>query len=172
MAGPDPFAVVAYVATTKHQAASLNVTEVIAIAGFALALASLGWQFFVWWWGHAFDVQVSVEDKGVFPASRRYEIIVIVRNLGRTDEAVGEVILLYAEHEAMGVDFSTRVAVGKELPPNREVRQPIDLLGGRFQTVFPSELTAIVALESGRLVRSAPFRPTREHLMIALGKDP
>ena len=26
-------------------------------------------------------------------------------------------------------------------------------------TVFPSELTAIVALESGRVVRSAPFRP-------------
>ena len=50
---------------------------------------------------------------------------------------------------------------------------PIDprVLGGRFQSVFPSELTAIVALESGRVVRSAPFRPSREHLRLALGKD-
>jgi hypothetical protein len=47
-----------------------------------------------------------------------------------------------------------------ELPPHHNVRTQIDLLGSPFAR-FPTELTAVVLLESGRHVSSEPYHPTR-----------
>jgi hypothetical protein len=87
-----------------------------------------------------------------------WPIVVVATNHGATHEAVQEIWLQYAEHgpvdRAQGAP-SVRVTqiAAPELPPNRNVRVTIDLLGTRRHApIATGEVTALVVLESGRHV--------------------
>jgi hypothetical protein len=55
---------------------------------------------------------------------------------------------------------------GAPLPPRRNVRRTFDVLGTRFLSFFPSEVTAVVVLESGKRLDSKPFPTSIEALRI------
>ena len=146
----------------------MSATTAIALAAFVLAVLSLGWQIFIWKSSHVFDVRVTVEEEAGVVGSGEYPIVVVARNHGQTTEAVQEVLLRFAEHP--GADWSVRVrGEARELPPNRNARERIDLLASKFG-IFPTELTAVVLLESGRHVASAPFRTSQARLASVLAR--
>ena len=136
-----------------------------------MGIFDLGWNVFKDRRDRAFDVRVTVEPVGVGVevGSGKYEVEVVARNHGATHEAVQEVQVYYAEHEAEGVEVpSVRVPLSepRELLPKRNVRERVDLVS-RFGP-FPTEFTAVVLLESGRRPRSKPFRTSPASLQMAM----
>ena len=96
----------------------------------------------------------------------------VARNLGRTDEAVRQVWLEFAgtlrTHPAVAegpVAFQDDKPP-RDLPPRKEVRRTYDLLDEMFMGAFPAEVTAIVVLESGERVSSAPLALSSEMLKL------
>lgn len=151
-----------------HHGSVLSLTEFLAILGSVTGVSALSWNVYTWWWSNRFNVVVALETAsphGVL-LEGPYEIAVTARNLGRTNEAVQEIHLLYPEHQPDDPERvlpSVRVLIADgALPPNRNVREVVDLRT-RFSH-FPVKLTAAVLLESGRYVKSPPFYPIRVEL--------
>jgi hypothetical protein len=81
--------------------------------------------------------------------------------------------LLYAEPEDADPGDGVRLGppnlldtVGEPLPPRRNVRRTYDLLAARFMAFFPSSVTAVVLLESGKLLRSEPLDTPADGLKV------
>jgi hypothetical protein len=147
-------------------------TTALALYGAVVASGGLGWQVFQWRKSHAFDVRVTLKQELIAVGSGKYEVTVTTTNHGATNEAVQEIWLRFREHEdeldglLIPSVRITRLA-RSELPPDRNVRYTIDLLATRFGP-FPSELTAVVLLESGRHVESETLRTDDRSLGIAV----
>lgn len=142
----------------------MHTATALSIYAAAVATIGLGWQTFTWRRARAFDVRAHIPAT-VRVGADQYEIVVVATNHGATHEAVQEIWLQYAEHgpvdRAQGAP-SVRVTqiAAPELPPNRNVRVKIDLLGTRRHApIATGEVTALVVLESGRHVITAPHLP-------------
>jgi hypothetical protein len=151
---------------------------VIGCIALVVALGGLGWQIYAWRHAHRFDVRVRIEPEMIPLAEKRYEVTVVVQNLGSTEEAVDSVALLYAHHHpSVPVDGivlgppSLLDRKGEPLPPRRNVRRTYDLLGTRFMEHFPEEVTAVVTLESGERIVSEPMQTSSRSLDVALGRN-
>lgn len=152
---------------------------VIGCVAFVVALGGLCWQVYTWRHAHRFDVRASVEPEMISVGQKRYEVTVVVRNMGSTEEAVENVALLYSHHHPEvpkdGVVLgppSLMDRTGEPLPPRRNVRRTYDLLGSRFIEYFPEEVTAVVTLETGKRIVSEPIQTDKRSLYVALGRDP
>ena len=152
---------------------------VIGCVALVVALGGLGWQVYTWRHAHRFDVRASVEPEMIPIAEKRYEVTVVIRNMGSTEEAVENVALLYSHHHPEvpkdGVVLGPPSLMdrrGAPLPPRRNVRRTYDLLGSRFMEHFPEEVTAVVTLESGKRIVSEPEQTDKRALHLALGLDP
>lgn len=155
------------------------------VAGFAIgcialvvALGGLGWQIYTWRHAHRFDVRVSIEPEMIPVGQKRYEVTVVVRNMGSTEEAVESVALLYSHHHPEVPEDGVVLGLpslldrkGEPLPPRRNVRRTYDLLGSQFIEHFPEEVTAVVTLESGKRIVSEAEQTSRRSLDVALGRN-
>jgi hypothetical protein len=150
---------------------------VIGCVALLVALGGLGWQVYTWRHAHRFDVRASVEPEMIRVGQKSYEVTVVVRNMGSTEEAVESVALLYSHHHpevpkdavVLGPP-SLMDRKGEPLPPRRNVRRTYDLLGSRFIEHFPEEVTAAVTLESGKRIVSEPIQTDKRSLYLALGR--
>jgi hypothetical protein len=151
---------------------------VIGCVALGLSVFSLGWQVFTWLHERRFDVRVRIESELIRVAEGKYPVTVVIENHGATEEAVQEVWLLYAEH--YDLDEPQKVTRGPPslldrksapLAPRRNVRRTYDLLGGDYAP-FPSELTAVVLLESGERVTSKSYKTSESSLRAAHGLNP
>jgi hypothetical protein len=152
---------------------------VIACTALALSLIGLGWQIFTWRRGRRFDIRVRIDAPMHAVGSGIYEVVVVIENHGEREEAVDSVALLYSEPEQRdgmpgpgdlwagpGSSLWDRHARG-ELPPRRNLRFTYDLLAGRF-TPFPAEVVAVASLETGEVVRSAPYTTSLQSLSLVM----
>lgn len=104
--------------------------------------------------GQAFDVRDRIE-ADLFPVgSGKYEVTGVAENHRARVEAVDTIWLVPSRSDEHGVvvlqsggTWDTTVA-GYEVPPNRSFRRTYDLLAQRYGPI-PSEITAVVELESG-----------------------
>jgi hypothetical protein len=126
-------------ASTYDPAVVQVASFVIACLALSVALGGLTWQVYTWRQAHRFDVSVSIQQDPAPVAQKRYEITVVLRNLGSSDEAVENVALLYSLHDAgvsedgVGLGFPSLLDHKSDsLPPRRNVRRTYDLLGSRF----------------------------------------
>jgi hypothetical protein len=147
---------------------------IIGCIALVVALGGLGWQVYTWRHAHRFDVRVRIEPELIPLAEKRYEVTVVVQNLGSTEEAVDSVALLYshdfAEVPRDGVVLGPPSLLdrnGEPLPRRRNVRRTYDLLGARFMEYFPEQVTAVVTLESGERIVSEPMHTDKRSLDIA-----
>lgn len=147
---------------------------VISCIAFIGAVFSIGWNVWTWRHSHRFDVRVRIEHEFVVVGSGKYEITVVVENLGATEEAVQAVYLLYPEHEheegeaRLGPMSLRDTGLNLPLPPRRNVKRTYDLLAPRFAPL-PYEVTAYVSLQSGGgLIASEPFKTSAEGFAVAM----
>jgi hypothetical protein len=139
---------------------------VIGCVAFVLSVVSLGWQMFVWRHAHKFNVRVRISSELIEPGSGKLDATVMVENLGRTDEAVQTISLLYHASQGGVGSVTWDRDLSLELPPRRNVRKTYDLLAPRFMSL-PITVTAHVMLETGKTVQSEPFSVDDTSLAIA-----
>lgn len=126
----------------------------ISIVALALSAASFLWRKYEWRQSQAFDVRDRIE-ADLFPVgSGKYEVTGVAENHRARVEAVDTIWLVPSRSDEHGVvvlqsggTWDTTVA-GYEVPPNRSFRRTYDLLAQRYGPI-PSEITAVVELESG-----------------------
>lgn len=143
-------------------------------------MCSIAWQIYTWKHAQRFDVRVRIESTPTVLGGGKYEIVVVVENLGATDEAVRSIVLRYAEHApAEGglrhpslhdPNFDRQSGA---LPPRHHVRRTYDLLGVRFLSVIPTRVTAYAQLESGaEWIASDPHETSMHAFGVAmLGRE-
>jgi hypothetical protein len=145
----------------------------ISVVALALSAASFLWRIYEWRQSRAFDVRARI-DCDLFPVgSGKYEATVVVENHGARVEAVDTISLVPSRSEEHGVVvlqsggiWDTTVA-GNEVPPNRNFKRTYDLLSQRYGEI-PSEITAVVELESGKRVHSPPYEVSEEGMAVVM----
>jgi hypothetical protein len=139
-----------------------------------LSIGSLTWQVYSWRQDRRFDVRLEIDFPSVPIGGRRYDLTVVVANCGRTDEAIEELILTatYDREINRKLNFYSPElvadpAVDRRLTPDRSFRSTFNLMsgliGGRGDpSDFPTEVLAVVGLQSGRQVFSEPYKPPKD----------
>jgi hypothetical protein len=122
---------------------------VIGCISFVLALIGLAWQIYSWKADRRFNVVAEIEQWAF--SAKHWPLRVVVRNEGKTSEAVELIDLTYfVEGTDLGFGL-TATPERPELQPNRHATATFDL-ADRPTTTPIRFVTATGKLESGRLV--------------------